>query len=168
MKWLAVTLLAAVELGGAFGSASATVESIGDTSMVIALEVEVTISAQAVVAHLTFADEPSRPLSLLDRGAGVFGLRTELEPKNYIVVFEVVGEESALSEPRTLTELGAELVPDQETLAADPEEELGTETRQFGWLALALGAASLSALAFWVLGGREKTAEAEASADEEE
>ena len=120
MTWLAVALLAAVELGGAFGSASATVESIDDASMVVTLEVEVTVSAQAVVAHLTFAEEPSRPLSLLSRGAGVFGIRTELEPKNYIVVFEVIGEESELSEPKTLSALGADLVADREVGDPDP------------------------------------------------
>lgn len=168
MRWLAVALLAAVELGGAFGSASATVESIDDASMVVTLEVEVTVSAQAVVAHLTFAEEPSRPLSLLSRGAGVFGIRTELEPKNYIVVFEVIGEESELSEPKTLSALGADLVADREVGDLDPEDEQSSATGQLGWLALALGAASLSALAFWALGGREKTGEPEVGIVEEE
>lgn len=172
MRWLAVALLAAVELGGAFGSASATVESIDDASMVVALEVEVTVSAQAVVAHLTFAEEPSRPLSLLNRGAGVFGIRTELERKNYIVVFEVIGEQSELSEPKTLSELGADLVADlvadREGGDPDPEGEQSSATSQLGWLALALGAASLSALAFWALGGREKAREHKAEIVEEE
>lgn len=168
MRWLAVALLAAVELGGAFGSASATVDSIDDASMVVTLEVEVTVSAQAVVAHLTFAEEPSRPLSLLDRGAGVFGIRTELEPKNYIVVFEVIGEQSELSEPKTLSELGADLVAEREGGDPDPEGEQSSANSQLGWLALALGAASLSALAFWALGGREEAREHEAGIVEEE
>lgn len=147
------TLIAAVILGGLFGSASATVESIEDEIMRIDLEVEVTGAAATVVAHLTFDDDPVLTLPLLDRGGGTFGILTELEPKNYVVVFEVVGEES--SDPVSLTQLGADLLPESGVATTEPEDDsLSEDSRRSLWLAVALGAASLSLIAFWVLGGR--------------
>jgi hypothetical protein len=158
MKWVSLGLILALEVGGAFGSASATVESLDDTSMLIDLEVELTASAQAVVAHLAFDDDPTLAMPLLDRGGGLFGIRTELEPKNYLVVFEAVGASEGLSEPVSLVDLGADLNPEVPGVPPEPgaESGLSSGTRQLGWLALALGAASLSALAFWVLGGHSK------------
>lgn len=153
-------LLAAVALGGMFGSASATVESIESDVMVVEIQVEVVRSADSVVAHLNFDNEPVLTLPLLDRGGGVFGIRTELEPKNYIVVFEAVGEEIESTEPVSLTELGVDLGPAAASATTVPaSDELSNESRQMLWLAVALGAASLSALAFWVLGGRDDDSE---------
>lgn len=148
-------VLAAAILGGIFGSATATVESIDDDVMVLDLVVEVMGSADSVVAHLAFSDEEELTLPLLDRGEGLFGIRTELEPKNYVVVFEVVGEGS--SEPISLAQMGADLLPDSAstTSEAPTEEGLSGESRRSLWLAVALGAASLSLVAFWVLGGRD-------------
>lgn len=155
-----MVILAAVQLGGAFGSASAEVEELSDESMVVVFEVEVQATAEAVVAHLTFDNETELTMPLLDRGGGVFGARTELEPKNYIVVFEAIDADDGLSEPMTLIQLGADLDrPGVETTSSGgeaPEDELTDETRRTGWLAVALGAASLSVLAFWVLGGRDR------------
>ncbi len=167
MRVGALLLLAAVELGGAFGSASAEVHSIGANSMTVDLSVEVTVSAQAVVAHLSIAEEPTQVVSLIDRGGGVFGIRTELEPRNYIVVFEVIGPESSLSPPRTMTELGAELSPDEDSPARPPADQSDPETSQLGWLALALAAASLSALAFWALAGDDEGKEGAPVTEEE-
>lgn len=159
-------VLAAVILGGAFGSASASVESIETDVMLIDLEVEVMNATGSVVAHLAFDNEEELTLPLLDRGDGTFGIRTELEPKNYVVVFEIVGEES--SEPVSLTELGAELAPESGTTTTEADESLSEESRGSLWLAVALGAASLSLLAFWVLGGRDNVRADEVGADEEE
>jgi hypothetical protein len=169
MKLVYLALVVAVELGGAFGSASATVESLEATVMLVDLEVEVMVSAQAVVAHLAFEDDATLAVPLLDRGGGLFGIRTELEPKNYNVVFEAVGAEDGLSRPVSLTELGADLTPDVPGVPPTTEGDggLSSSAQQFGWLALALGAASLSALAFWVLGGRDKSTETADSAEEE-
>lgn len=159
-------LLAAVILGGVFGSASATVESMDDDVMVIDLQVEVMEAPGSVVAHLTFDNTEALTLPLLDRGDGAFGIRTELEPKNYVVVFEAVGEES--SDPVSLTQLGADLLPESGPATTDPDDDgLSDESQRSLWLAVALGAASLSLLAFWVLGGRGKEEEA-ATVDEEE
>lgn len=148
------TLIAALILGGVFGTASATVESMEEDTMLLDLSVEVQASAEAVVAHLTFDEEPVDSLPLLDRGDGTFGIRTELEAKNYVVVFEVIGDEAASSGPVSLTQLGADLGPESEvTTTSEADEGLSRESRQLLWLAVALGAASLSVLAFWVLGG---------------
>jgi hypothetical protein len=164
MRWIA----AAVILGGAFGTATATVESVESEVMVVELEVEVMGAAETVVAHLSFDNEPVLTLPLLDRGDGLFGIRTELEPKNYVVIFEVVGEES--SDPVSLTQMGADLGPESGSSAAtDPDdEEMDEETRRWLWLAVALGAGSLSVLAFWVLGGRDSEDGATLTGSDEE
>lgn len=160
-------IVAAVILGGVFGSAGATVESIEDDVMVIDLEVDVMGTTDSVVAHLTFDNSRELTLPLLDRGDGTYGIRTELEPKNYLVVFEAVGEDP--SNPVSLTELGADLLPESANTTTDPEEEgLSDESQRALWLAVALGAASLSLLALWVLGGRDQAREEKATVDEEE
>jgi hypothetical protein len=160
-------LVAAVILGGVFGAASADVESIDDSVMVIDLEVEVSGTPGSVVAHLAFGDEEDLTLPLLDRGDGTFGIRTELEPKNYIVVFDVVGGEQ--SDPVSITQLGADLLGESATTTTQLDDDsLGEDSRRSLWLAVALGAGSLSLLAFWVLGGRGREDEAPSDADEEE
>lgn len=148
-------LLAAVILGGVFGSASATVESMTQDGMMVEIEVEVSGAPETVVAHMSFEDERFT-LPLLDRGDSVFGLRTELERKNYMVVFEVVDEDAASSDPVSLQEMGADLslAGRETTTTTEGEEGLSQESQRLLWLAIALGAASLSLLAFWVLGDR--------------
>lgn len=164
-----MVLLFALELGGVFGSASATVESISGESMILTLEVEVKTSTSAVVAHLAFDEDPQIALPLLGRGGGVFGITTELAAKNYAVVFEAIGAEDGLSKAALLSDLGADFgdndVPTP-TTEPIPGEGLSSETKRFGWLALALAAGSLSLLALWVIIGRDR--EDDASADSEE
>lgn len=160
-------LLAAVVLGGAFGSASATVESIQGDVMVVELTVEVRESAESVVAHLSFQGQPELTLPLLDRGGGIFGLRTELDPKNYFLVFETVGSDGQKSEPVSLTDLGAELGPDRSTTTTEADDGLSEESQRMLWLAIALGATSLSLLAFWTLGGRDDAEAAEVAGEED-
>lgn len=164
MRALALILIASVELGGSFGGATATVTDLADSSMTVDIEVEVRATAQAVVAHLSFGDDPTLTLPLLDRGGGVFGLRTELDRKNYLVVFEAVGDPDAVSQAVSLTDMGAELDVDGSEGSAEGDGDssgLSAQTRSLGWLALALAAASLSVLAFWVLGGRAESSGAE-------
>ena len=159
------TILAAVILSGVFGSASATVVEIDDEVMTVEIEVEVMNPGDSVVAHLAFEEEQVLTLPLLDRGEGVFGITTELEPKNYVVIFEVVGEEP--SEPATLTQLGAELGPESGSPTTTDPDQLSQESQRMLWLAVALGAASLSVLAFWVLGGKGKEESSESKTDDE-
>lgn len=148
-------LIAAVVLGGIFGSASATVESVTEDAMMVEIEVEVSGAPETVVAHMSFEEERFT-LPLLDRGDSVFGLHTELERKNYMVVFEVVDEDAASSEPISLQEMGADLslANGATTTTTESAEGLSQESQRLLWLAIALGAASLSLLAFWVLGDR--------------
>lgn len=162
-------LIASVLIGGLFGSASATVDAIGPEVMVVDIEVEVPPGAGNVVAHLSFEGE-DLVLPLTDRGDGVFGIRTELPPRNYFVVFEVVGEDGGSSEAVSLTDLGADLSGGSTgaTTTTAEDEGLGRESRQMLWLAVALGAASLSALAFWALGGRDDHEEEEPTSESPE
>jgi hypothetical protein len=82
---------------------------------------------------------------------------TELRLADYSVVFEVVGATGTQSEPVTLSDLGADLASeDGVTGTTETENGEDPETRRWLWLGVALGAASLSVLAFWVLGGREE------------
>jgi hypothetical protein len=150
---LALALLAAVELGGAFGSASAATVTLETTTMVVDLEVEVIVSAESVVAHLS-GDDDAILVPLVSRGGGIYGIRTEVPRQDHIVVFEVIGPNGGLSDPATLSQLGADLVVAPEDV--EPDEGLDSSTTRWGWLGLALGAASLSLLAFWVLGDRDR------------
>jgi hypothetical protein len=152
-----ISLMAAVILGGTFGSATATVESIDGEVMVVEIGVEVFDPADSVVAHLTF-DGEELILPLLDRGDGTFGIRTELAPRNYGVVFETLGEGGERSDSTTLARMGADLGSGSggaATTVAD-DEALSEESQSLLWLAIALGAASLSLIAFWVLGSRDE------------
>jgi hypothetical protein len=163
----AVALLFAVELGAGFGTATATVESIDDESTVVDLRVEIDGAPDSVVAHLALPDEETITIPMLVREEGVYGVTTEVKPANYMVVFEVIGDEGGESDPVTLGELGVDFSSSAGT--TEPEEEpISASTQQWLWLGVALGAASLSALAFWVLGGRDEPArrdEAEQRAD---
>lgn len=162
-----MSVLAAVTLAAPFGSASAELLDREPTVMTIDLEVEVQVSVQAVVAHLNFDREPELTIPLLDRGGGVFGINTELAPRNYVVVFEAVGPDGGLSAPATLHQLGVDLVSGTSGTATTKEEGLTDTTRRTGWLALAFAAASLSALAVWVLGGRDEDEEEPGRTEEE-
>lgn len=150
---LAVVL--ALELGTGFGAASAELISTTGNAMEIELRVEIRQSAQAVVAHLAFEEETPITLPLAQRESGVFGIRTEVAKINYRVVFEIVGSDVARSDPYSLMELGL-VFPTGATnsTTSAPSQGLSAATRGWGWLALALGAAALSLLAFWALGGK--------------
>jgi hypothetical protein len=163
----AVAVLFAVELGAGFGTATATVRSIDDQSMVVDLRVEVDGAPDSVVVHLALPDEETITIPMLPRDEGVYGVTTETKPANYMVVFEVIGDPGAESDPVTLGQLGVDFSSSAGT--TEPEEEpISASTQQWLWLGVALGAASLSALAFWVLGGRDEpvpTDEAEPEAE---
>ena len=167
IRAIALIAFASVQLGGSFGQASGSTVTLGDTSMVIDIEVEVLVSAQAVVAHLSLGDD-TRVIPLLDRGGGVFGTRTELPRKDYVIVYEALGERGGLSPATTLSSLGVQLsaVTDA-TQVGEDDEGLSRGTRRWGWLALALAAASLSALAFWALADRGDRRSTKAGTEEE-
>ncbi len=152
---LAAIALLAVELGGGFGAAGATVVSTTGQSMVVELHVEVETSADSVVAHLSVPGEETVIIPLLPRDESTYGVTTELKLADYLVVFEAVGAEGAVSDPVRLSDLGVDLGSGEEARANETSDEPSPATQRWLWLGVALGAASLSALAFWVLGGRE-------------
>jgi hypothetical protein len=155
-------ILLAVELGAGFGTASAELISTSSNAIEVDLRVEVTQSADSVIAHLLAEGETPIVLPFLQREAGVFGIRTELKQVNYRVIFELLGPEPAQSEPRTLTELGLEFpgADPVSTTTTDPEA-LPASVTSWLWLAIAFGAAALSALAFWALGGENRQSSSE-------
>lgn len=159
-------VVAAIQLGGAFGSASAELLQRNPAAITIDLEVEVLVTVEAVVAHVRFDNQPELTLPLLARGDGVFGITTQLAPRNFAVVFEAVGPNGGLSDAVTLHELGVDLVGRSSGGGTDEAEGLTGATQRVGWLAVAFAAASLSALAMWVLGGPDEELEP-GSAEEE-
>lgn len=167
MTRLAFAILFAVELGAGFGAASATLESRGEESMVVDLRVDIEGSSDSVVAHLTLPDEDTITIPMLVRSQGVYGVTTEIKPANYMVVFEVIGDPGAESEPVSLGELGVDFSSSDGTTLPDEGSTISDSTRQWLWLGVALGAASLSALAFWVLGGRDELATKDTEAEAE-
>lgn len=152
------TVVLALELGTGFGAASAELISATGNDMEVELRVEVGQSAEAVVAHLTFEEDKPIALPMVQREPGIFGVRTELRMVNYRVYFETIGSDSTRSDPHSLMELG--LVFPGGPVATAPDDDgadgLSADTRGWGWLALALGAAALSALAFWALAGEDE------------
>ena len=148
----AALLLVAIELGGGFGEASARIIAETDEIIQIDLQVEVKSPADSVVAHLALPGEPTLILPMLLRDTGLYGITTELKQADYQVVFEILGPTSIRSQPVSLTELGAGFDDEPRSSATttdDPRVSGGL------WLAVAFGAASLSALAFWVLGASD-------------
>lgn len=165
-KALAVVLLA-VELGAGFGAASAELFSTSSNAMEIELRVEVKQSADSVVAHLSFPNQDDITLPLVAREPGVFGLRTEVTMVNYVVVFERIGENGAQSPPHSLVDLGLEFPePEVSTTTTTLAEGFTPQTTNWGWLSVALGAAALSLLAVWVLGGDDHSVSEESTDDE--
>jgi hypothetical protein len=96
---------------------------------------------------------------MLQRYDGAYGVTTEVKPANYIVMFEAIGDPGAESDQVSLTDLGVDLSSTSGTTTTTESDEVSAGTQQWLWLGIALGAASLSALAFWVLGGRDRDEE---------
>jgi len=155
----AALLFLAVELGGAFGTATATVNSTNDQSMSLELHVEVKVEADSVVAHLALPGEPTVSLPMLEEAEGQYRISVEVKKANHQVVFEVLGTTSHQSQPVGLSELGVSFDDGESGVSPPVTEEtspITEETNAWLWLTVAFGAASLSALAFWVLGGRDR------------
>jgi hypothetical protein len=157
MVKLAALVFFAVELGAGFGAATATVVSTTDESIVVDFHVELEAPADSVVLHLALAGEDPIRVPMVERDDESFGVTTEVKAANYRVVFEALGDPGAQSSPVSLIELGAELEGGSESPGDTTEsEERAPGTQRWLWLGVALGAASLSALAFWVLGDRDE------------
>lgn len=164
-----VAILMSVGLGTGFGEGTAEVVSIDSDSMLVAVEIEAAASADSVVASFLVPGDDPVTIPLIQRGGNLFGVQTELRPVDYTVVFEILGPEPAQSDRVTLSAMGADF-GNQPVVTIPPAEEeeddgFSTNAKRWGWLALALAAASLAVLAFWVLGGRDR--DADANRDEE-
>lgn len=153
---LAALALFAVELGAGFGTATATVVSTTHESLVVDFHVEVGVSADSVVVHLALSDEDPITVPMVQRDDGSYGVTTEVKAADYQVVFEALGDPGAQSDPVALTDLGVNFETGSEAPDTTESEGSSPGTRRWLWLGVALGAASLSALAFWVLGGRDE------------
>jgi hypothetical protein len=157
---LAAVALLAVELGAGFGTATATVVSTTEESMIVELHVEVVEAADSVVVHLGLPEEDPVTIPMVPRETGSYGVTTEVKVADYQVVFEALGEPGAQSDPVALSDLGVDLSGESRPATSMTEVvERSPGTQRWLWLGIALGAASLSALAFWVLGARDRPAD---------
>ena len=165
---LAVLALFAVELGAGFGTATATVVSTTQESMIVEFHVEVGVSADSVVVHLALPGEDPVTIPMVERQTGSYGVTTEVRTADYQVVFEALGEPGAQSDPTSLTELGVDLDTGSDVAESTESAESSPGTQRWLWLGIALAAASLSALAFWVLGERDMPDHEDADPDDDE
>jgi len=133
--------------------------------MIVELHVEVEVSADSVVVHFALPDEDTVTIPMVPRDDGTYGVTTEVKPADYQVVFEALGDSGAQSDPVSLTELGVDLTVESDSTETAESEGRTPGTQRWLWLGVALGAASLSVLAIWVLGGRD---EADAIVESEE
>jgi hypothetical protein len=145
-------ILMSVQLGGGFGAARAE-GTVRDSST---LEISVTVEASQgtdVVVHMVDPGGDQRTIAMIESSPGLYRTVFETRPVDLVAVFEDLAS-SAQSDPLRLSQLGVapELVGAAPLTATGPEPE----DRSLLWLGGALAAASLSALAFWVLGGGEK------------
>jgi len=149
VRLLFVVLSLASTLGGA---ASATVLDQGEGTFRVQLEVTGD-PALAVVAHVIDPGSDQQTIALAEVSSGVYQGVFEGRAADMLVVFENVntGEQTA---PRSLSDLGVVFQAEPATVTV-PAPSTARDNR-YGWLAVALGAASLSLLAFWVLGGRDE------------
>ena len=153
MRILLAIAVLSIPVGPGFGDAEATATGLDDGRVSVDLSVEVEGSG-SVVAHLIEPGGEQQTVALRDRDGSEHGAVFETRPIDLVVVFEVLADPPRQSEPVRLTELGVA----RETLGMAPVgdlaevvEEAPSESSQWGWLGLALGAGALALLAIWAL-----------------
>lgn len=132
----------------------------GRETSAVRMEIDVSVSAApggSVVAHLIDPGGNQQTVALRERSSGRYGGIIEVGRVDLVVVFEALDGLGTQSEPARLTDIGL----DRALLGALPVAPTATtvpgvsaSTRQWGWLALAMAALSLAALALWALPDR--------------
>lgn len=126
------------------------------------MEIDLSVSAEpggSVVAHLIEPGGSQQMFALRERSSGRYGGIFEVDRIDLVVVFEALDADAAQSEPVRLTEIGL----DRALLGALPvapsttESGVSASTRGWGWLGLAMAAASLAVLALWALPDRRES-----------
>lgn len=124
------------------------------------MEIDLSVSAApggSVVAHLIDPDGNQQTLALRERSSGRYGGIIEVGRVDLVVAFEALDGFGTQSEPARLTDIGLDrallgVLPVAPATTTVPG--MSASTRQWGWLALAMGALSLAALALWALPDR--------------
>ncbi len=150
-------LVMSIQLGGGFGIAQAEATVVDSSTIEVAVTVEASAGTDVVV-HVVDPGGDQRTVAMIESAPGTYRTVFETRPLDLVAVFEDLAT-GAQSDPLRLSRLGvaAELVG--AVPLTPPESE--PEDRSLLWLGAALGAASLSALAFWVLGGADRPVKAE-------
>jgi len=153
VRVVVVLIVAVVELGAAFGGASATATQLGPDMLEVELVVAVVAAADApVLAHLVLPGEPESIHPMLDQGDGIWSTVVEVRRADWKVVFEAVTS-GDLSERVSLTALGVDpgLLTDQ--VARPPLAPSPPPTIPWGRLALGAGASGLALLLYLYASG---------------
>lgn len=169
-----MAFLLAASLTPPFVSAEARAVDAGN-GVTIEFNVVVDRGAAAVLVRGAGLTEELDPVALIDLGDGRWsGVVTLRRAENITVAFELIpgdgGGSVISSEQFTLIDLGVDPafagVPSPTTTGDVPGFEdvrFDTESRRWGWLALAAGAGGLALLAFWVIGGTGRSRDEEES-----
>jgi hypothetical protein len=175
MNGLLVALLLMLPLASPFGEATATATSVDGG---LRLDVSVEVEGQPVAVLVRGVGEGAAelpPVALASRGDGRWEGIVDLPVvANILLGFESIPSRGAatVSELHTLAELGVDLAVfdlgrDPTGYGGDADDPLvSTESKRWGWLGLAAGAAALTLLAVWTIGSYQTRREGE-SADEE-
>ena len=150
---IALALLA--QVGGFFVAPEVS----GRETSASRMEIDLSVSAApggSVVAHLIRPGGSQQTFALRERSSGRYGGIFDVDRVDLVVVFEALDTAAAQSDPMRLTDIGL----DRALLGALPiapsttESGVSASTRGWGWLGLAMAAASLAALALWALPDR--------------
>lgn len=161
MTGLVAALLLLLPLSSPFGEATATATSVDDG---LRLDVSVEVEGQPVavlVRGVGEGDAELPPVALANGGDGRWEGIVELPVvANIRLGFEFIPTRgpATVSELHTLSELGVDLAIFElgrvaTGFGSDADDPLvSAESRRWGWLGLAAGAAALTLLAFWTIG----------------
>lgn len=171
-----LVLLLLLPLTPPFGEATATATSIEDGRLRLEVSVEVGGSPVAVLVRgIGDGEAELPPVALANRGDGNWEGIVELPVvANILVGFEYIPTrgEATVSGLHTLTELGVDrAVFDLQRMPTgfgddDGEPLVSSESRRWGWLGLAAGAAALTLLALWTIGSFRARRDDETSEDD--